>query len=139
MHPPCFSLKQGGPEVAQYCADHVAEVLLDTQGAYMYIRAVCVRACVCLLCGAFVPDRVAWVGMEWASPRMPASSYTRAYHTLTASGFKEGNWEGALTQSFLTLDRRLAGEEGQRELGERVRAEKERSKSLARLVLLSVF
>lgn len=52
-------------------------------------------------------------------------------HALSA-GFKEGDWEGALTQSFLTLDRRLAGEEGQQELVSLAKAEKDRTREQVR-------
>lgn len=61
-------------------------------------------------------------------PPFPPTDNTNTNHTA----FKRGDWEGALAQSFLTLDRQLAAEAGQRELGELARVERERSREQVR-------
>lgn len=50
----------------------------------------------------------------------------------TPTAFKRGDWEAALAHSFLALDRHLAGEDGQRELGQLARTEREKAREQVR-------
>lgn len=53
MHVSYLLLLQGGPEVAKFCAEHVAEVLLNTEGASFFPMA---PSAICRVCGLYRPN-----------------------------------------------------------------------------------
>lgn len=99
---------QGGPEVAKFCAEHVTDVLQGTEGTSVF----------CGRCLSRFDGHV--------TSSLSPGCHRRYAKNLTA--FKRGEWEGALAHSFLALDRHVAGEEGQRVLGQLARAEREKAR-----------